>query len=90
MATGAKVGMILLSLIETASTRSNVGVLIAKTGPHTPRSYSGLYRPEPRGRHVFDGQISKTGKTTFQKDGKGGKNKGAKTSQKTSTEKQRV
>ncbi len=49
------VGMKLSTPIYTTSTHMVVGMLLtAKTGPHTG-SYSGLYKPDPGGRHFFDG-----------------------------------
>jgi len=47
----AKFGVRLSSLIENTSRHVIVGTLTPKTGPHTG-SYSGLYIPDPGGRHM--------------------------------------
>jgi hypothetical protein len=53
MSRAAKVGAKLFGLIWDTATYVTVGMLTAKTGPHTGR-YSRLYSPDrPRRRDVF-------------------------------------
>ncbi len=51
--TAEKDGANWFSLIWITPTNATVGMLAAKIGPHTGSS-SGLYVPDPQGRHMFN------------------------------------